>query len=135
MPVIIENFKDKRQNYGGKGNNLKILMSLFEKDRNVLIPETLILPSSFKTATVMLTDVAVSIVPINTQRKKFGVPQPSLPKKNMAIIVPIINGINTPLVAIIVALKPDFTRDLRFVPRPAENIIRITPISAMYEIN
>lgn len=46
MSTIIENFKDKRQNYGKKGNNLKILMELFKSSKNVLIPETLILPNS-----------------------------------------------------------------------------------------
>lgn len=46
MSKIIENFKDKRQNYGEKGNNLKILMELFSKYQNIIIPETLILPNS-----------------------------------------------------------------------------------------
>lgn len=46
MSKIIENFKDKRQNYGKKGNNLKILMELFKNNPKVLVPETLILPNS-----------------------------------------------------------------------------------------
>ena len=35
MSKIIENFNDKRQNYGKKGNNLKILMELFKNNNNV----------------------------------------------------------------------------------------------------
>ena len=95
----------------------------------------LILPNSFNTATVILTDVAVRIVPIKTHLKKLCVPQPSEPKKKIDIIVPMISGTKTPQQATSVALNPDFTRDLRLVPSPAENIIRITPISDIYEIN
>ena len=51
------------------------------------------------------------------------------------MIVPKINGTKTPQQAMIVAFTPDLIKDLMFVPRPAENIIKITPISAMYEIN
>ena len=46
MSMIIENFSDNRQNYGKKGNNLKILMNLFNDSSNVFVPETLILPNS-----------------------------------------------------------------------------------------
>lgn len=46
MPKIIENFIDKRQNYGKKGNNLKVLMDLFKDRDDIKIPETLILPNS-----------------------------------------------------------------------------------------
>ena len=46
MAKIIENFNDKRQNYGKKGNNLKLLMEIFKNDQNIIIPETLILPNS-----------------------------------------------------------------------------------------
>lgn len=46
MSMIIENFSDNRQNYGKKGNNLKILMNLFNDSPNVFVPETLILPNS-----------------------------------------------------------------------------------------
>ena len=95
----------------------------------------LIFPSSFKTATEILTEVAVKIVPMNIDLKKFNVPKPSKPQKQSAIIVPIIKGTKTPIQAIIVDLIPDFTSDFKFVPKPAENIIKITPISAMYVIN
>ena len=46
MSVIIDNFKSKKQNYGKKGNNLKILTELFKEDKNVFVPQTLILPNS-----------------------------------------------------------------------------------------
>lgn len=46
MYRIIENFSDDMQNYGKKGNNLKVLMNLFENDSNIFVPETLILPNS-----------------------------------------------------------------------------------------
>lgn len=46
MSKIVENFNDKRQNYGKKGNNLKTLKELFEDNDRVLIPETLILSNS-----------------------------------------------------------------------------------------
>ncbi len=46
MAQIIDNFKGKKQNYGMKGNNLKILMDLFKDSERVNVPETLILPSS-----------------------------------------------------------------------------------------
>ena len=92
----------------------------------------LIFPSSLRTATEMLTDVAVKIVPMKTASKNLCVPKPSKPQKQSAIIVPITRGVMTPHAATIVALNPDFARDLRFVPSPAENMIRMTPISAIY---
>lgn len=46
MPKIIENFTNQRQNYGKKGNNLRILMKLFERNSKIIVPETLILPTS-----------------------------------------------------------------------------------------
>lgn len=50
MTKVIDNFKDKKENYGQKGNNLKILMELFQNNSNIIVPETLILPISlFKT--------------------------------------------------------------------------------------
>lgn len=46
MVKLIENFADPNENYGKKGNNLKILMELFDSREKILIPETLILPVS-----------------------------------------------------------------------------------------
>ena len=46
MSIIIDNFKNKRQNYGKKGNNLRILMELFKNNKSVFVPETLVLPNS-----------------------------------------------------------------------------------------
>ncbi len=72
---------------------------------------------------------------MNMHLKKFCVPNPSNPKKKKDIIVPITRGTITPHAAITVDLTPDLINDLRFVPSPAENMIRITPISDIYEIN
>ena len=82
----------------------------------------------------MLTDVAVKIVPTKTDLKNSCVPKPSKPQKHKAMTVPINKGTKTPQQAIIVDLIPDFISDFRFVPRPAENIIKITPISAINEM-
>lgn len=46
MAEIIENFKNQKENYGKKGNNLKMLMNLFECERKITVPDTLILPIS-----------------------------------------------------------------------------------------
>ena len=46
MAEIIENFKNLKENYGQKGNNLKILMEVFSNKKKVIVPETLILPIS-----------------------------------------------------------------------------------------
>lgn len=46
MTGIIDNFKSKKEDYGKKGNNLKIIKELFKDDKNIIIPETLILTKS-----------------------------------------------------------------------------------------
>ena len=46
MTGIIENFKSKKEDYGKKGNNLKIIAELFKNEENVIVPETLILTKS-----------------------------------------------------------------------------------------
>lgn len=46
MKRIIENFKSKKEDYGKKGNNLKIISELFKDEEKVIVPETLILTKS-----------------------------------------------------------------------------------------
>ena len=46
MTGIIENFKSKKEDYGKKGNNLKIISELFKNEEKVIVPETLILTKS-----------------------------------------------------------------------------------------
>ena len=43
MVEIIENFQNPHEDYGQKGNNLKILRELFKDNSDIIIPETLIL--------------------------------------------------------------------------------------------
>ena len=86
-----------------------------------------ILPSSFKTETVIATEVAVKIIPIKIQLKMFSVPKPILPKGNDTS-KPRTIGTTTPAQAISVAASPVFLSSCRLVSSPVENIKRRTPI-------
>ena len=93
------------------------------------------LPISFSVSTVMLTEVAVKIVPTNT----FS----SIPLLSMspaaaaphASAAPITSGTSTPSSA---TQKPAFPlcfNSLMSVPIPAENIRTMTPSSLSWEMN
>ena len=46
MLEIIENFQNPQEDYGKKGNNLNILRNLFQNNKDIIVPETLILTKS-----------------------------------------------------------------------------------------
>lgn len=46
MKGIINNFEKSKEDFGKKGNNLKILANLFKDEENVIIPETIVLSRS-----------------------------------------------------------------------------------------
>ena len=105
---------------------MPITSSITAAETMVVPSFVFILPSSLSTDTVIATLVAVSIVPMNTQRKMFAVPRPMLPKGRL-ITRPSTKGTATPAQAISTLARPVFLRSLMFVSSPAENIIKITP--------
>ncbi len=46
MQRVIEDFQKSEEDYGKKGNNLKILADLFKDEKNIIIPRTLIISKS-----------------------------------------------------------------------------------------
>ncbi len=98
----------------------------------IVVPSSpLSLPRSLSACTVMDTLVAVIMTPMNTFLRNSSVPGSPKPWKSPESTKPPIRGTSTPQLAIRSALKPTFTSSRRFVPRPAENMRRMTPISAM----
>ena len=101
----------------------------------IALPEWVFnLPISFKVSTVMLTEVAVSITPINafwstTLHEASESITPGLLKKYATANPPII-GMITPQSAITNAAFPLFFSSLISVSSPAQNISTITPSSA-----
>ncbi len=99
----------------------------------IVVPSlVLILPSSFKTETVMATLVAVSMVPIKIPRKSLvwsEKPRPILPK-GRDIKNPSKSGTATPEVAIKTAASPVLLSSFKLVSSPVENISNSTPIFA-----
>ena len=93
------------------------------------------LPSSFNVSTVILTDVAVRITPMNTFCNTILVLtfDSIIPGrlKNHAVAKPPANGTNTPITAIIVAAFPHFFNSFTSVSMPAQNIRITTPTSAV----
>ena len=89
-------------------------------------------PISFKASTVILTEVAVKITPINIFCNKTFVVASFIKSRSLnryATKNPPINGINTPNKAIIKDAFPVFLSSFKSVSRPAENINKITPSS------
>ena len=91
------------------------------------------LPSSCSVSTVMLTEVAVKMVPIKmfcSNRLPSVAKSPRL--KINASSVPITIGASTPINATIKPDLPERPKSRKLVPIPAENIITITPSSASW---
>ena len=87
-------------------------------------------PISFKVSTVILTEVAVNIIPMNTF---CNMALTSFPLLNiLAIKNPPTRGIITPSTAIINDALPVFFNWLISVSKPAVNISTITPNSASF---
>ena len=91
-------------------------------------------PSSFNVSTVILTDVAVKMIPIKIFCKKIEQDASDAIKsgllKNQAAANPPISGTTTPNNAIIKEAFPLSFNSLISVSIPAQNINTITPISA-----
>ena len=101
----------------------------------IALPERVFsFPSSFNVSTVILTDVAVRITPINTFCKnRLQLASESITPgrlNTLATANPPISGTITPISAITNAFFPLFFSSSISVSNPAQNISTITPISA-----
>ena len=88
------------------------------------------LPSSLKVSTVILTEVAVNITPINICCKNKLESKELLVLKKLARINPKMRGTIIPKIAITTEATPLFFNSLISVSNPAVNIKTITPSSA-----
>ena len=110
--------------------------SMIAAPRMAFPERVLSFPSSFRVSTVMLTEVAVSMTPINIFCKKRLPPASDsiIPGrlKSMATAYPPNRGTITPIRAIINDARPLFFSSSRSVSIPAQNIRTMTPISAVF---
>ena len=90
---------------------------------------------SLSVSTVMLTEVAVRIVPVKTLSRKPVVSMRPSSSAPQASAVPIRNGTTTPRTATMKPALPLFFSSLMSVPIPAENINTITPSSLSCAVN
>ena len=88
------------------------------------------LPSSRRVSTEMLTDVAVRMTPMNAFCQKFSAPR----SKSQAAPKPMTSGAITPMAATSREARPERFSPSMSVPRPALNMMMMTPSSAIWSI-
>ena len=114
---------------------IPIMSSIIAAPKIVVPIFPLSFPISLSVSTVIDTDVAVSTTPINIAFRNSNLFPGVIPKKYLYTKKPPIRGIITPIIATNTDAVPFFLTSSISVSKPARNINRITPISAVCSIN